>query len=59
MGAEFQNVKAVWKRGDVTLQVDKYGADITQGRISYLTNWGMAEFEKRQGQNTKKGAGDL
>jgi hypothetical protein len=59
MGAEFQNVKAQWKRGDVILGAEKYGSSVTDGRVSYLTNWGLAEFQKRSGQGVKKGAGDL
>lgn len=59
MGAEFQNMKAVWTRHDVILRADKYASSITEGSVSYATTWGMAEFQKRRGQSTKKGAGDL
>jgi len=58
-GAEFENVVAIWKRGEVSLRLEKYGRDLNTSSVSYVTDWGTEELKKRRGQEGKKAAGDI
>jgi len=59
MGAEFENVIAVWKRGDISLKIEKYGYNLDTTTVSFATGWGSEEFKKRRGQDSTKAAGDI
>jgi len=59
MGAEFQNVVALWKRGDVILKAERFGSDLTESLVSYQTTWGIEEFKKRRDPQRGKAASDM
>lgn len=58
-GATFQNEMMTWQRGDVRVNVRKYGDKIDEGLLSISTAAALDEFRRRSREGVGKGAKDL
>ncbi len=58
-GVTYENDKRTWKRADTFLRLRKYLGRSDQGVAVYQLASGVAEFERREGELAKRGAGDL
>ena len=59
MGAEFENETNTWNKTEQTLKAQKYTGKITVSSVTFQTDAGYAEFNRRFELQKKAGAKDL
>lgn len=59
MGATFENVTYVWRRGSGILIADRYAGTVDKSSVRYQASEAIEEFHRRDKSSVKKGAKDL
>lgn len=59
MGAKFEDEESTWKAGGVTLNLQKYGYDLTKSLVTYILDSSVPEVNDRMKKRTSESAKSL